>query len=475
MITNKAVTSVFAAIALLVLPSAAAAAADPSPTVVSITFDDGYSATSVGLDAMKERGMKGTLYINSQRVGYSANFFSRSQLKSYYNSGFEIGAHTLDHEDLTAMSPDEARADLCADRTNLMDMGFPVTSLAYPFGAENADVQQAAKDCGFNSGRTTSDLKAPTSCANCAVAETVPPKNPYAIRTPSTVQYTHTLDQLKTLVTQAENGGGGWVPLVFHHICDDCTTNSITLANFTAFLDWLQTRPATTTVKTVHEVIGGPVQSSPGGSEPITEMDTVTIGTKTHHIDGINAARTKDTLILYTRVRGATTGTNQYGFEVAVGADGVVTKVEDLVGNMAIPTGGYVLSGHGTSRTWLKSYAKVGVLVDLTDSTQTPPPPPPTVVYPTTKVTIGSASLAVTGVNVYRSSNALVVYTPEYGASTGTNVYGFEAVVVDGKVVKVEDKIGNIAIPDNGYVLSGHGTSRTWLKTYAVVGATVTP
>jgi hypothetical protein len=37
----------------------------------------------------------------------------------------------------------------------------------------------------------------------------------------------------------------------------------------------------------------------------------------------------------------------------------------DGVGNMAIPAGGYVLSGHGTSRTWLKTYAKVGATVAL--------------------------------------------------------------------------------------------------------------
>jgi peptidoglycan/xylan/chitin deacetylase (PgdA/CDA1 family) len=459
------------AVALLAVGVVAPAQAEVSPTVVSITFDDGYAPTSAGLDVMKARGMKGTLYINSQRVGFNANFFTRNQLKAYADSGFEIGSHSLNHEDLAALSPEDAKANLCADRTNLMDMGFQVTSVAYPFGSVNAAVEQAAKDCGFNSGRALSDLKAPTSCSKCALAETIPPKDPYAIRTPGTVQYTHTLDQLKTLVTQAENGGGGWVPLVFHHICDGCTTNSISLENFTALVDWLQARPATTVVKTVHEVIGGAVQPAPGGVEPTPEYDQVTIGTRTHVIDGINAMRTTNTLILYTRVRGTTTGTNAYGYEAAV-VDGKVTKVGSA-GNMAIPSGGVVLSGHGTSATWLKSYATVGATVVLGNSSQNPPPP--TVEYPKTNVTIGSASHVVNGVDIYRASGFLVVYTPETGATTGTNEYGAEAVVVDGKVTKIVDKVGNIAIPDNGYVLSGHGTSRTWLLANAVVGATVTP
>jgi len=454
-----------------------AAQAEPSPTVVSITFDDGYAGPIVaGLDAMKARGMKGTLYINSQRVGFNGNFFTRAQLTSYSQSGFEIGGHTLNHEDLTTLPIETAKANICADRTNLINMGFKVTSLAYPFGGENDAIQQAAKDCGYNSARLTSDLKAPTSCANCAVAETIPPVNPYAIRTPSTVRSTYTLDDMKATVTRAEEGGGGWVPLVFHHICDACVTNSITMENFTAFLDWLQTRPATTTIKTVDEVISGTVAPPPDGDEEIPVPDLAIIGTRQRPIDGVNAQRTTNSLILYTRVRGATTGANQYGVEVAV-VKGLVTAYQKGVGNMAIPAGGNVLSGHGTSATWLQNFAPVGTAITIhgLDDAPPPPPPPPPTGLPTTNVTIGAASHAVNGTNIYRASGFLVVYTDDNGPTTGANPYGFEAVVVDGKVTTVTNGVGNTTIPANGYVLSGHGESRTWLLNNAVVGATVTP
>jgi hypothetical protein len=92
----------------------------------------------------------------------------------------------------------------------------------------------------------------------------------------------------------------------------------------------------------------------------------------------------------------------------------------------------------------------------------------------TETVTIDGQTKTTNGLNVYRSTNFLVRYTPAYGASTKTNQYGFEAAVVDGKVTKIQDLVGNIAIPSNGYVLSGHGTSRTWLKAMAQVGDTVT-
>jgi len=91
-----------------------------------------------------------------------------------------------------------------------------------------------------------------------------------------------------------------------------------------------------------------------------------------------------------------------------------------------------------------------------------------------TSVTVAGQTHALNGVNIYRSTNFLVEYTPARGATTGTNQYGYEAAVVNGKVTTVADGVGNMAIPSNGFVLSGHGTSRTWLKTYATVGATVT-
>jgi peptidoglycan/xylan/chitin deacetylase (PgdA/CDA1 family) len=455
------------------------ALADTSPTVVSITFDDGYANTAQGLDAMTARGLKGTIYVNSQRVGYNSLFLTRNQLRTYQQNGFEIGGHSLNHEDLSALSLDAATANVCADRSNLMDLGLRVTSFAYPFGANTAETQQAVKACGYNSARLISDLRSPTSCLRCSPAEAIPPVKPYAIRTPASIRAAFTLDDVKGMVTQAETGGGGWVPLVFHQICDGCSTNAITPTDFVAFLDWLKERPESTVVKTVDQVIGGSLQPEPIDPEPVPEEDAVIIGSQSRTIDGINSARTTNALILYTRVRGTTTGTNSYGTEVAV-VNNVVTKVENNIGNMAIPTGGVVLSGHGTSATWLKNYAKVGVTVQLTDSTTLPPPPPP-VVTPTTQVTIGAATRAIDGVDVARKANFLVIYTSKTGSSTGTNQYGFEAAVVDGVITKIdgvitkiENGVGNMDIPANGYVLSGHGTARTWLLANATVGATVT-
>ncbi len=90
---------------------------------------------------------------------------------------------------------------------------------------------------------------------------------------------------------------------------------------------------------------------------------------------------------------------------------------------------------------------------------------------------IGSASLSVTGTNVAREVNALVVYQSPVTRTT-TNMWGVEVTVVNGKVSAVNDRerarnATGTTVPAAGYVLSGHGTAADWLRTHAKVGATV--
>jgi hypothetical protein len=88
-------------------------------------------------------------------------------------------------------------------------------------------------------------------------------------------------------------------------------------------------------------------------------------------------------------------------------------------------------------------------------------------------VTVGTAKHDLTGTNIPRTANALVLYTAAFGKTTKTNEFGFEATIIDDKVVEISNSIGNATIPPNGAVLSGHGTSRTWLLANAKVGTSV--
>lgn len=68
-------------------------------------------------------------------------------------------------------------------------------------------------------------------------------------------------------------------------------------------------------------------------------------------------------LIVYDSSYGESTGTNPYGYEVAVNSEG---KIMVTGGNdSTIPEGGYILSGHGDSLKWLEKYALLGATVTL--------------------------------------------------------------------------------------------------------------
>jgi hypothetical protein len=111
------------------------------------------------------------------------------------------------------------------------------------------------------------------------------------------------------------------------------------------------------------------------------QADCVKVGTAYRKLDGTNTYRSTNQLIMYDRSNGQTASpANEWGYEVAV-VGGKVTAVADGQKGMAIPVGGYVLSGHGTEDTWLFNNAKVGTAVTLpgggpSRSPSTPPTTP---------------------------------------------------------------------------------------------------
>ena len=87
---------------------------------------------------------------------------------------------------------------------------------------------------------------------------------------------------------------------------------------------------------------------------------------------GINIYRFENYFVVYDNNRGATSLTNKYGAEAAIGANGVVTQLwPEGTGDHPIPTGGYIISGHGTMSKWITSNVKVGDKVKFDRSTLT--------------------------------------------------------------------------------------------------------
>ncbi|TDD07730.1 hypothetical protein E1292_12600 [Nonomuraea deserti] len=219
---------------------------------------------------------------------------------------------------------------------------------------------------------------------------------------------------------------------------------------------------------------GGPaVVAADGSRQEITAIDPT--------------SRAAGALALYTPAFQPSTGTNAFGGEAVLRRTGerdvyevldvctALTPSCDNPGDNAIPADGMVLSaspgGTPDVREFLRDHLKRGDRVRLEN-----------LLFRSVNATLDAvdptAASNPAGVDPAtgqcfpgcRGAEQLVVYTQ--GERTGTNAYGFEVTVVDGRVSARGG--GDSPIPAGGYVLSGHGSKGEWLSANAVMGAAVT-
>jgi peptidoglycan/xylan/chitin deacetylase (PgdA/CDA1 family) len=239
--------------------------ADAPKTVVSLTFDDADVDQMTAAQILHSYGLHGTFYIITSAIG-TPTYMTRNDLTTLAGYGNEIGDHTVSHLSMPKISVAEARRQICEGKNILTGWGFPVSSFAYPDATYNRAVEQVARGCGLNSARIGNGLSN-GQCENCAPAETLPPRDPDAVRTPGQIDTTWTVKAMEHVVVNAEHNGGGWVPFVFHHICtnpsnSNCSNLSITPAHFAQFARWLKSYLRTRgSVETVHQAVGGPVRA----------------------------------------------------------------------------------------------------------------------------------------------------------------------------------------------------------------------
>jgi Predicted xylanase/chitin deacetylase len=191
-----------------------------------------------------------------------------ADLKTFFAAGNEIAGHTLDHVNIQPLSTADARFEVCTDRNNLLDMGFQPQPLAYPFASFDSGSEDVAHYCNYTDASATAGLTFKGSVAN-----SVPPADPYAVRTVNAVKKSTKLATLEKYVVAAEASaqanGSAWTIFVFHHLCDaHCGPYVVSAAKFGAFLDLLQAEAANgVVVETMADVVGGDVR---GPCDPVT-------------------------------------------------------------------------------------------------------------------------------------------------------------------------------------------------------------
>ncbi len=133
-----------------------------------LTVDDGYLDNySNMLPLTQKYGFKGVLFLlgdfsadsNFWDVGEDAEanrLMSTEQKRIFVESGWEIGAHTLGHPDLTKLDDEEAKYEIIESRNRIEHiLQTDVVSFAYPFGRYDDRIKNIVKQAGFEFGVAT--------------------------------------------------------------------------------------------------------------------------------------------------------------------------------------------------------------------------------------------------------------------------------------------------------------------------------
>ncbi|UVI29580.1 glycoside hydrolase family 10 protein [Paenibacillus spongiae] len=200
-----------------------------------------------------------------------------------------------------------------------------------------------------------------------------------------------------------------------------------------------------------------------------------------------NAFRGEGDIVLYDSDFGPYTNTNEWGLELVI-ENGFITGIARFdtrtPNKSAIPEGGAVLSVQAGSPSFAGLNAKIGsgtiregdaVRLVVRQETHLASKTGFDALDPKTKADNPGGWDEANGrpYDGFRGADQLIVYTSSYGqATTGTNPWGYEVVVDENNQI-VAAGGNNTAIPENGYVLSGHGVKAEWLKSYAKFSATV--
>lgn len=130
--------------------------------LVSVTFDDGWLSTyQNALPIMNQYGLKGTWYIIPDYNGVNPNAMTTAQVMDVKNQGQELASHTMDHVDLTQLSPADLQFQVQQSQQVMQaTYGVPINGFASPFGLYNdatiASIKQyynynRTVDVGYNS------------------------------------------------------------------------------------------------------------------------------------------------------------------------------------------------------------------------------------------------------------------------------------------------------------------------------------
>jgi peptidoglycan/xylan/chitin deacetylase (PgdA/CDA1 family) len=129
---------------LLTVAELAARAGGGSPPagLAAISFDDGLEDNHrVLLPILRETGVPATVYVTTGLIGRAnpwrgdgARYMTADQLRDLHAAGIELGAHTINHPDLSRLSEADCEREVAGSVAALEELiGADVRTFAYPF------------------------------------------------------------------------------------------------------------------------------------------------------------------------------------------------------------------------------------------------------------------------------------------------------------------------------------------------------
>jgi peptidoglycan/xylan/chitin deacetylase (PgdA/CDA1 family) len=132
----------------------------PPAGYAAISFDDAMrTVATTALPVLSEHGIRATVYVPVGIIGGASpwlapnsenNIMTVDELRDLAASGWELGAHTMTHPDLSLLDYDACCREIQDSKAALERIGgVQVQTLAYPFGRYGPASVQAARDSGL--------------------------------------------------------------------------------------------------------------------------------------------------------------------------------------------------------------------------------------------------------------------------------------------------------------------------------------
>ena len=135
---------------------------------IVLTFDDGFlGCADHAVPLLRSHGFTAVFFLVTGLMGKTSRWLvpelglelplmSWDTARALAAEGFQFGAHTVTHPRLTELDPERQRAELADARRHLEDeLGRSAVHLAYPYGAFDAGVRDAAADAGYATACST--------------------------------------------------------------------------------------------------------------------------------------------------------------------------------------------------------------------------------------------------------------------------------------------------------------------------------